>query len=107
MKSAWEGARDWFSDLRCVILDEIHAVHGSKRGDLLNLGLARLQQFAPNMRRIGLSATVQDPPMLRRWLAPQEGDAPPVLADLVTGDPGAPAVIDVLRSTRPTPGHGR
>ena len=36
---AWEGARAYFADLRCVILDEIHAIHGSKRGDLLSLGL--------------------------------------------------------------------
>src|SRR5262249_29893425 len=87
----WEGARDWFSDLRCVILDEIHAVHGSKRGDLLNLGLARLQSFAPSLRRTGLSATVNDPAMLARWLAPQPGEA-----DLGLGEPGAPPVVDVL-----------
>ena len=90
---AWEGARDWFSDLSAVVLDEIHALHGSKRGDLLNLGLARLQQFAPNLRRTGLSATVNDPDMLRRWLAPQPG-----MADLVMGDPGAVPVVEVLAS---------
>ena len=90
---AWEGARDWFSDLKAVVLDEIHALHGSKRGDLLNLGLARVQQFAPNLRRTGLSATVNDPDMLRRWLAPQPG-----VADLVLGDPGAPPVVEVLVS---------
>jgi ATP-dependent Lhr-like helicase len=98
---AWEGARDWFSDLRHVILDEIHAVHGSKRGDLLNLGLARLQRFAPRMRRTGLSATVNDPDMLRRWLAPQPG-----MADLVLGDPGAPPVVDVLISRGTVPWSG-
>ena len=90
---AWEGARDWFSDLSTVVLDEIHALHGSKRGDLLNLGLARLQQFAPRLRRTGLSATVNDPDMLRRWLAPQPGTA-----DLVLGDPGAVPVVEVLAS---------
>jgi ATP-dependent Lhr-like helicase len=67
---AWEGARAYFEDLQCVILDEIHALYANKRGDLLNLGLARLQQFAPGMRRVGLSATVNDPEMLRRWLSP-------------------------------------
>ena len=65
---AWEGAREYFSDLRCVIIDEAHAIWPSKRGDLLALGLARLQQFAPNMRRVGLSATVDDPDLVRRWL---------------------------------------
>ena len=44
---AWEGARRYFEDLRCVILDEIHAIQASKRGDLLALDLARLQAFAP------------------------------------------------------------
>ena len=86
---AWPGSRAYFKDLSAVILDEIHALHGNKRGDLLNLALARLQRFAPGMRRVGLSATVNDPDMLRRWLVaqpfPLEGgragmgvDAPPV-----------------------------
>ena len=65
---AWEGARTYFEDLSCVIIDEAHAIWPSKRGDLLSLGLARLQTFAPNMRRVGLSATVDDPDLVRRWL---------------------------------------
>jgi ATP-dependent Lhr-like helicase len=68
---AWEGSGAYFEDLQCVILDEIHALYANKRGDLLNLGLARLSQFAPGMRRVGLSATVNDPEMLRRWLSAQ------------------------------------
>jgi ATP-dependent Lhr-like helicase len=98
---AWEGAREYFADLRCVILDEIHAIHGSKRGDLLSLGLARLSEFAPMMRRVGLSATVNDPEMLRRWLAPA-----PSMADLVIGDPGAPPVVEVLVSQNAVPWSG-
>ncbi|HEY0052090.1 MAG TPA: helicase-related protein, partial [Caulobacteraceae bacterium] len=94
---AWEGARGYFEDLRCVILDEIHAIHGSKRGDLLNLGLARLQSFAPHMRRVGLSATVNDPEMIRRWLVAQPG-----MADLVLGDPGAPPIVEVLSNAAET-----
>ena len=66
---AWEGGRDWFSDLRCVIVDEVHAIWSGKRGDLLNLGLARLNQYAPMARRVGLSATVQDPAAICRWLS--------------------------------------
>src|SRR4051812_44458586 len=41
---AWEGARLYFESLECVILDEIHTLHASKRGDLLALDLARVQQ---------------------------------------------------------------
>ncbi|MEL6258000.1 MAG: DEAD/DEAH box helicase, partial [Pseudomonadota bacterium] len=35
---ASDHARDFFQDLRCVIIDEIHAIAPSKRGDLLSLG---------------------------------------------------------------------
>ena len=65
---AWEGARLFFESLRCVILDEIHTLHASKRGDLLALDLARLQQLAPAMRRVGLSATVDDAEVIKRWM---------------------------------------
>ena len=96
---AWEGARRYFEDLSCVIVDEVHAVWPSKRGDLLALGLARLQQFAPGMRRVGLSATVEDPDVIRRWLTPTtEHDV-----DLVKGAAGAPPVVDVLLSEGQVP----
>src|SRR5690606_1591994 len=67
---AWEGARSYFADLKCVVLDEVHAIWSGKRGDLLALGLARLQAFAPQMRRVALSATVDDPAMIANWLSP-------------------------------------
>ena len=67
---AWDGARAWFADLKCVVLDEVHAIWSGKRGDLLSLGLGRLQQFAPDMRRVALSATVDDPEMIAGWLQP-------------------------------------
>src|SRR5580658_6774086 len=99
---AWEGARRYFEDLRCVIIDEAHAVWPSKRGDLLALGLARLQLFAPAMRRVALSATVEDPDVIRRWLSP--GDAEEV--DLVRGAGGAPPIVDVLLSEGQVPWAG-
>jgi ATP-dependent helicase Lhr and Lhr-like helicase len=67
---AWDGARAYFADLKCVVLDEVHAIWSGKRGDLLSLGLGRLQQFAPGMRRVALSATVDDPEMIAGWLRP-------------------------------------
>ena len=99
---AWEGSRLYFQNLKRVIIDEIHAIHSSKRGDLLNLGLARLQSFAPELRRVGLSATVNDPDMLRRWLSADPNQ--PV--DLVLGEPGARPVIDVLLSNGEVPWAG-
>src|SRR5919107_1813607 len=89
---AWEGARAYFEDLSCVILDEIHTLHASKRGDLLALDLARLQQFAPNLRRVGLSATVDDPEVIKRWMGVQGDDVRPV--DLVRGPAGAEPLVD-------------
>ncbi len=61
----------FFADLDTVILDELHALVTSKRGDLLALGLARLRSLAPNLRTIGLSATVAEPEALRAWLVGQ------------------------------------
>ena len=99
---AWEGARLYFEDLACVIVDEIHSIWPSKRGDLLALDLARLQQLAPRMRRVGLSATVDDPAVIQRWLAPVPGAS----VDLVLGAPGAPPVVDILLSEGQVPWAG-
>ncbi len=104
---AWEGARRYFEDLQCVIVDEIHAVWPSKRGDLLALDLARLHSFAPSCRRVGLSATVDDPDVIRSWLSPKSakgGGADEV--DLVRGASGAPPIVDVLLSEGQVPWVG-
>lgn len=103
---AWEGARLYFEDLSCVILDEIHTLHGSKRGDLLALDLARLQQFAPNLRRVGLSATVDDPDVIRRWLSCGRGTAPHESVALVRGPGGAAPIVDMLLSEGRVPWAG-
>ena len=55
---SYEDSDAFFGNLRCVILDELHALATNKRGHLLSLGLARLQSLAPEHRRVGLSATV-------------------------------------------------
>ncbi len=99
---AWEGARTYFEDLRCVIFDEIHSVWPSKRGDLLALDLARLQKFAPGLRRVGLSATVDDPDVIRRWLSPGAADE----VALVRGSGGAAPIVDVLLSEGRVPWSG-
>jgi ATP-dependent helicase Lhr and Lhr-like helicase len=53
-----EDAGAMFGGLAVVIVDEIHALAGTKRGDQLALCLARLARLAPGCRRVGLSATV-------------------------------------------------
>jgi len=53
--------RQVLSTVRCVILDEIHAALGSKRGCYLSCQVDRLSLVAGNFQRIALSATVKPP----------------------------------------------
>lgn len=94
-----------FGDLACVILDELHALAPSKRGDLLSLDLARLLTLAPGHRRVGLSATVDDPELLGRYLVPQNLETPAPLR-IVRGAPGAAPRILILESERDIPWSG-
>ena len=82
-----------FASLKTIVIDEVHAFATGKRGDLLSLGMARLQRIAPSMRRVALSATVADPDGYRAWLAP-DGDIDRVA--LVNGEPGATPDITIL-----------
>ncbi|MGO4525032.1 ligase-associated DNA damage response DEXH box helicase [Microvirga sp. 2MCAF35] len=69
-------AREFFKGLRRVVLDELHSLVTSKRGDLLSLGLARLMAIAPEATTVGLSATVREPDDLRRYLVAQRSTSP-------------------------------
>ncbi len=61
--------RTMFSELRAVIVDEIHAVAGTKRGVHLALTLERLTRIAPDApQRIGLSATQKPLDEIARFL---------------------------------------
>jgi ATP-dependent Lhr-like helicase len=94
-----------FSSLRRVVLDELHALVTSKRGDLLSLGLARLFRIAPTLASVGLSATVAAPDDLRRFLVPQPADRA-ALADLVVADGGAPPDVTMLDTAERLPWAG-
>ena len=59
-----------FADVEAVVVDEAHALAGTKRGDQLSLALSRVSKLARRARRIGLSATVNHPEALRAWLSP-------------------------------------
>ena len=93
-----------FGSLKRVILDELHSLVMSKRGDLLSLGLARLFTIAPQLATVGLSATVAEPDDLRRYLVPQQGGE--ALADLVLAEPGAAPDITMLDTAEKLPWAG-
>src|SRR5262249_4943555 len=98
-----------FGSLRRVVLDELHALVMSKRGDLLALGLARLFRLAPALTSVGLSATVAELDDLRRYLVPQHPPsetATPALADLVVAEPGAAPDVTMLDTAERLPWAG-
>ncbi|MBN9587691.1 MAG: DNA ligase-associated DEXH box helicase [Alphaproteobacteria bacterium 64-11] len=94
-----------FAGLKTVVLDELHALYNSKRGDLLALGLTRLSTLAPGHRRVGLSATVKDPMPLRRYLMvqPETGEH---LSELVVAGGGALPRIAISASEAHVPWSG-
>jgi ATP-dependent Lhr-like helicase len=102
-----EDAGFLFADLRTVVLDELHALTASKRGDLLALGLARLHGLAPGLMTIGLSATVARPSELRAFLLPQAAPEQAIeLADLVELKGGSQPDISILESDGELPWSG-
>ncbi|MGA7737252.1 MAG: ligase-associated DNA damage response DEXH box helicase [Pseudolabrys sp.] len=94
-----------FGTLKRVILDELHSLVTSKRGDLLSLGLARLFKLAPELITIGLSATVAKPDELRRFLVAQPPDSR-AHADLVTAQAGAQPIVTMLDTEEHLPWAG-
>ncbi len=94
-----------FSSLKRIVLDELHALVTSKRGDLLSLGLARLWHLAPQMRAIGLSATVAAPESLARFLVPQP-DGKSEAADIVVAGGAAAPVVEMLDTKERLPWAG-
>lgn len=85
-----------FATLRRVVIDEIHALAGTKRGDQLALCLTRLPAL---VHRVGLSATVAHPEPIRRFVAGN--------ARIIRGEGGAaPEIGLVLPQGRlPWSGH--
>ena len=94
-------AADTFRDLRCVVVDEVHALAGTKRGDQLALCLARLTKLAPAARRSGLSATVAYTDAIEAYI----GCGGPVR--LVEVAEGAPPELEIRLSEDRVPWSGR
>ena len=79
-----------FAGLDTVVIDEVHALAGTKRGDQLALCLARLTTVAPGARRVGLSATVAHRRALLDYVG--AGSEP----ELIEVEQGAPPVLSIL-----------
>jgi ATP-dependent Lhr-like helicase len=103
---SYTDAGDIFAGLKTIIVDELHAIVGTKRGDLLSLGMARLRRLAPRARAVGLSATVADPPALAAYLS-ISGRPNPRDVTIVRGRDGAQPVVETLatRERMPWAGH--
>jgi ATP-dependent helicase Lhr and Lhr-like helicase len=107
-----------FSGLTTVVMDEVHALAGGKRGDQLALCVARLGALVSGsagarLRRVGLSATVAHPHAIAAYVGAdrvieEAGGAPPELSIMLPegrlswsghmGLEAAPQVMARLRS---------
>ncbi|MEJ6397190.1 ligase-associated DNA damage response DEXH box helicase [Yoonia sp. 208BN28-4] len=99
--TSYEDAPRMFKGLQRVIVDEIHALAESKRGDQLMLALGRLQTLAPGLRRVGLSATVEDPAAIAHELAAHPDPCP-----IIQADPGPDPDISMLVTDEKPPWSG-
>ncbi|APX22308.1 MULTISPECIES: ligase-associated DNA damage response DEXH box helicase [Salipiger] len=99
--TSYEDAPRIFAGLQRVVVDEIHALAESKRGDQLMLSLARLQAMCPDLRRVGLSATVEDPQAIAGLLAHH-----PDPCEIVEADPGPEPDISMLVTDEAPPWSG-
>ncbi len=95
-------ARQMFATLKAVVIDEIHQIAASKRGDLIALALAQLETYAPGFRRIGLSATVAEPQIFCEWLGP----AGHPVAHFDSPSSGQPPEVTILETKEPVPFTG-
>ena len=81
---SYPDARDRFSSLRCVVVDEWHELMSTKRGTQTELGLARLRNWNPALQTWGMSATLGNLEQARDVLmgvgATQIGDGVPPLS---------------------------
>lgn len=63
-----------FGDLRFIVIDEIHTLTGTDRGNQIICQLSRIAHLIGyHPRRIGLSATIGDPSLAAEWLSADSG----------------------------------
>ena len=99
--TSYEDAPHIFAGVSRIIVDEIHALEESKRGDQLMLALSRVDALAPGLRRVGLSATVEDPDRIARALARHPDPCP-----VIHAEPGPDPDISMLVTDEAPPWAG-
>ncbi len=88
-----DGARDLFDELELVVVDEWHELMGSKRGVQVELALAHLRGWRPNLRTWALSATIGN---LDEALHTLVGSSPADRLRIIRGVEPKQVVIDAL-----------
>ena len=75
-----------FGKLDCIVIDELHALLDSERGVHVRSLLCRLESATKRrIRRVGLSATLGDMALTRRYVRPEAPDAVSVLESTADG----------------------
>ena len=98
---SYEDAARTFKGLKRVVIDEIHALADSKRGDQMMLALSRLNTLCPGLKRVGLSATVEDPAAIAHLMARH-----PDPCEILHADPGPAPDIAMLHTDEAPPWSG-
>ncbi|MFC3551748.1 DEAD/DEAH box helicase [Lysobacter cavernae] len=99
-----ESGRAMLATVRSVIVDEIHAVAGSKRGSHLALSLERLEALCGRrLTRIGLSATQKPIDEVARFLVGAASIEPDGTPDCEIVDIGYAKQRDLALELPPTP----
>lgn len=96
---SYEDAETYFSQLRFIIIDELHTFFNNKRGDLLSLNLERITSLSPDAVRIGLSATINNPQRALDWITRDRGS-------LVEVSEGVRPEIEILEASSRIPWSG-
>lgn len=101
---SWPDADRLFGSVKMIIIDEIHALAGTKRGDLLSLSLAALRKLAPHSLSIGLSATVANPDRFTPWLDAHQSRVAVLKPDVSKAI--ELSILDTEAERLPWSGHG-
>ena len=101
---SWETSKKFFSNLKFLIIDEIHTLFNDKRGDLLSLGISELRNINSHFKKIGLSATVSDPKTILLWL--NSGDNPNHNSTIIQQPKFLNPNIDIPKTKRNIPWSG-